>query len=121
MFENLFKQIDLFLSSFQRNKWVDDDIKIYLRKSHRKVKEFDNVVLFIDLASIEIFDEKNHNKGIFSSFLKEFIDRYKDKNIFVESIVNPALIHILEKFGFKLVENTNVYQIDMYYLSNNQK
>ncbi len=113
-YTDLFKQIDQFLlTTFPRNIWISDDIiKVYIRKSKRIING--EMLDFFDIASIEI-SEESRGGGIFTSFMTEFISRYPDFNVYVESILNPAIEHVLKKFDFKYKDKTE-FDINMYRL-----
>ena len=97
--DDLMMKINLFLFKNIRNEWIYFDYgKIYVRKSKRNCNgEF---IDCFDFSSIEL-DEEYRGKGFFKLFLNKFINTYPNKNIFVESILNPELYVFLKKFGFK--------------------
>lgn len=109
-YEPIFRKLDMFLSYKNRNMWLYDDendpsFSIYVRKGRHPYKN--NMYDFLDLASIDIVEEKQ-GQGIFTKFLGMLLDKYKDKNIYVESILNPAVRHICKKFGFIDVDSDNM-------------
>lgn len=111
---DIFNQIDIFLKSDIRNIWVQNDsMKIYIRKSKRYVNN--EIFDFFDIASVEVNEEYQGN-GFFTYFIKTFLNKYTDKNVYVESIINPAIEHILKKFNFKYLTNTE-YNVNMYKMS----
>jgi len=98
----IFKQLEFFMSSKNRNMWLFDDkenpvFSIYVRKSHHIIDK--KIYNFLDLASITI-EESRQGEGIFTNFLKTLLEKYPNQNIYVESILNPAVKHICKKFGF---------------------
>lgn len=96
--DNLIMKIRLFLFKKIRNEWIYFDYgKIYVRQS----KRFYNGKLIdcFDIASIEI-DEEYRGRGFFKLFLNKFIETYPNKNIFVESILNPKFLVYLKNYGF---------------------
>ena len=106
----IFKQLELFMSYKNRNMWLFDDeddpvVSIYVRKAHHKVGS--QVYDFLDLASISI-EESRQGEGIFTDFLRRLLDKYPNQNIYVESILNPAVRHICNKFGFVDVDKDNM-------------
>ena len=109
-YSNIFKQLDLFLTYKNRNMWIYDDennpvLSIYVRKAHHRFNG--QMYNFLDLASITI-EESRQGGGIFTNFIKILLDKYPDQNIYVESILNPAVRHICNKFGFVDVDETNM-------------
>jgi len=89
--------LDLFLKSKENRKWlVLDGIKIYVRKS----KRFLNNKMYecLDLASIDI---ENTGKGLFTELFETILDKYKNKNIFVESILEKRFYNFIKKYGFE--------------------
>ncbi len=108
----IFKEIDLFIKSVERNKCINKDgINLYIRKSKRLIN---NVLYdFLDIASIEV---KIKNKGNFTYFINIFQHKYP--NIYVENIMNPIVCHILEKFNFKYKSaKTDMFLMcDMYFM-----
>lgn len=93
---NIINQIDEFIKSKQRNKWIyDDGIKIYIRNSLRYFNG--NLIPCLDLASIEI---DNSGNGIFTNIFNEILEKFKDKNIFVESILTDRFYNFIKSKGF---------------------
>jgi len=110
--EPIFKQLDLFLKSPSRNQWLHDDpenpiMSVYVRKSRRLINGSSKD--FFDLASITI-DESHWGQKIFQNFLKRLVSDYPF-NIYVESILSPAVEHVCEKFGFIKHHSINRYLI----------
>jgi hypothetical protein len=108
----IFKEIDKFLNGTTRNIWISDDddnpiFSIYVRKSKRFIGGLYRD--FLDLATINILEDYQGRK-IFQRFLRRLIDEYPN-NIYVESILNPAVDHICSKFGFSPIGNDNMYLI----------
>jgi len=97
---NFMKLFDLFIKSEEklgyRNKWIYiDGFKMYVRKSKRFYnKEF---IDFIDLATIE---SDNQGTGLFTLILKEILDKYKDRNFYVENVMTDRFLNFFKKFGF---------------------
>lgn len=111
---DIFNQIDAFLKSNIKNTWIENDsMKVYIRKSKRYVNN--EILDFFDIASVEVNEEYQGN-GFFTDFMKNFLTKYIDKNVYVESIINPAIEHILKKFEFKYLTNSE-FNINMYKLS----
>ena len=107
----VFQQLNDFLLSNQRNEWLAcTTFKVFVRKSIR----FYNGESFrcLDLASIEV-EEEWQNKGIFTTFLTLLLSTYPELNIFVESILHPAVTHILKKFKFEFYRLYEHQQVDM--------
>jgi len=106
----IFKQLELFMSYKNRNMWLFDDeddpiVSIYVRKAHHRVGK--QTYDFLDLASISIV-ESRQGEGIFTDFLRRLLEKYPNQNIYVESILNPAVRHICNKFGFIDVDSDNM-------------
>jgi len=107
-YDKIFSEIDKFLKGPERNKWISDGmVEIYIRKSKRFIEG--SMQDFFDFATINI-DESIRGQKVFTNLLENFIKKYPH-NIYVESIQNPAVFHILKKFGFKETEldNTCMY------------
>ena len=113
-YSDILSEIDTFLKSSIRNVYVNDDkITMYIRKSQRLVNK--QTVKFFDIGNISI-DENHWGKGIFTNLISNLISKYPDMNIFVESILNPAIETALNKFNF---EKQDLYgQINMYRIIN---
>jgi GNAT superfamily N-acetyltransferase len=112
-YDPIFKQLELFMSYSNRNAWIYDNeknpvVSIYVRKAYHRAEG--NMYNFLDLASISI-DEDRQGEGIFTNFLSKLIEKYPSTNIYVESILNPAVRHICKKFGFKDVDKDNMFLI----------
>ncbi len=110
---DIFIQLEQFMQSPLRNKWLEDDnIKVYVRKSQRNIGQ-NKLYSFLDLASFEVVEQ---NKGTFTNFLTELLRRYPNVNLYVESILNPKVESILKKFNF--VYHTNdPFNVNMYLLA----
>jgi len=94
--------LDLFLKSKENRKWlVTDDVKIYVRKS----KRYQNKQMYdcLDLASVEVGDT---GKGLFTELFETILDKYKNKNIFVESILEKRFYNFIKKYGFEPYGNS---------------
>ncbi len=107
-YTKIFREIDKFLDGPERNKWIgDDNMEIFVRKSKRFIEG--KIQDFFDFATVNL-DASIRGKKVFTNLLETFITNYP-YNIFVESIQNPAVTHILKKFGFKETEldNTCMY------------
>lgn len=97
--EKLLFKLDQFLKSFDRNMWISNrDIKIYVRKGIHVVTSDRKMYHFIDLASIEV---GKPNRGIFTKTLAAILEKYPDRNFFIESVLNPAVDTVAAKFGFE--------------------
>ncbi len=87
------------------NEWImHGPVKLYIRVGERVVDE--KKVKAIDLANFEIVDEKERGKGHFSTLLKLVNDlgkKYSYDGIYVESILNPDLVTILDNKGYRTV------------------
>jgi hypothetical protein len=95
----------VFLKSDYRSQWFGNDIiDVYVRKSKRSVN--DQVYDCFDIATITIHKQGEH---IFTKML-DIIERDFNKNIFVESILEPRLFSFLEKRGYIYKDN---YKTDM--------
>jgi hypothetical protein len=103
----IYTKIDEFVLSNERNKWIKSDgIDLYVRNSVRFIDNIEYKCL--DLASIEI---KNKNKGVLTNLLKHLIDK-NVYNLYIESILSPTALHVLNKFDFKeyyIGESLNMY------------
>ena len=109
-YDNIFKQLELFFNYKNRNMWIYDNednpiLSIYVRKSHHMFNK--EMYQFLDLASLTI-KESRQGEGIFTNFIKILLEKYPNQNIYVESILNPAVRHICSKFGFVNVDEHNM-------------
>ena len=112
-FEPIFHQLDLFFSYKGKNAWIYDNkvdpvLSIYVRKAFHRADG--QVYEFLDLASINI-DKSRQGEGIFTNFMENLLKKYPSTNIYVESILNPSVRHICNKFGFKNVDADNMFLI----------
>ena len=100
-----------FLESPLRNSYIyEEHIEVYVRKSKRFIEG--ETRDFLDIANVTV-EEKYRNQGVFTEFLKRASKT--GRNIFVESILNPALEHICEKQGFTKV-SWSEYDVNLYKL-----
>lgn len=109
------KEFDKFKNSSDRNRHIGSALRLYVRRSHRLVNG--KMYPFLDLASINL-DEKLQGKGIFTSFLKNLLEIYPSDNFYIESIMNPRVITVAEKFGFQKTKIFDNITCDMYILRN---
>lgn len=75
-----------------------DDVKVFVRKSQRYYDG--EIINCIDIASITIVYNKNRGRGVFTTLLKRLLEEYPNDNFYIESIVNPIVLFITNKFGF---------------------
>jgi len=98
-YSDIFREFDRFLKSDIRNVYIEDAYMImYVRKSKRSINR--QLYDFIDIANISI-ERDMRDKGVFTNFISELLNRYPDFNILVENIFNPAVVTVLSKFGFE--------------------
>jgi len=110
-----FDKLRLFLFKSIRNEWIYvDGFKMYVRKSKRLYQN--NIINCFDIASMEA---DIPGSKIFTSILTEFLKRYPNTNIFIESILNPRLFLFLEKYGFKKYPIGEEYQHSMILIQRN--
>ena len=87
------------------NEWITHGpFELSIRVGNRFIEEKERKV--IDLESFQITDKKERGKGHFSRLLKLVNDlgkKYGYDGIYVESILNPDLITILDKKNFRIV------------------
>lgn len=98
---------DTFIDSPKiRNTWIyERDIKVYVRRSTRYIDG--NSVLCLDIASVEVL-EKRRGQGLFKAFLNrvEKAAAAMNREVFVESILEPRLLQFLLKRNYTLVPNS---------------
>lgn len=98
---------DTFIASPKiRNTWIRErDINVYVRRSNRIIDG--NLVSCLDIASVEV-NEKRRGQGMFKSFLNrvEKAAASMDREVFVESILEPRLLQFLLKRDYTLVPNS---------------
>lgn len=92
-----------FLSESEKliinRKWIDDDdMKVYVRKSRRLLTP-DLISVCLDIASVEVEEEKQ-GKGIFSSFLEKAHEMNPWDATYIECVVNQKLRAFLEREGW---------------------
>lgn len=92
-----------FKDSNMVNSWVKDRyMSVYLRKSVRLRGCGDTKwITTLDIANISV-KPNYQNKGLASSLIDFVIERRILDAIWVENILHPNLIHIVEKRGFEL-------------------
>ena len=92
-----------FLASSEKANWIYGDyMYIFVRKSKWFIGEDSDCSELkdcFDLANINV-EEEFHGKGIFSNVLEKLVTEFPHLNIYIESIMNPAVEHICSKFGF---------------------
>ena len=99
-YTKIINEILNFLNSKEKTLYVTDEvIKIYLRKSTRYYQKR-AIVNCLDIANISI-PEVIWNNGIGTRFFEVLFDKFSEYNIYIENVLNPALIHILEKFNLE--------------------
>ena len=98
---------DTFIASPKiRNVWIRErDIDVYVRRSKRLIDG--NLVSCIDIASVEV-NERRRGQGIFKAFLNrvEKAAASMNREVFVESILEPRLLYFLLKRDYTLVPNS---------------
>ena len=105
--DDLLKEFDSFADDEIRNQWLEvGKARVYVRKSIKFLEG--QTYKCYDIANVEI---EIPNEGIFTGFLQQILDKYNRSNFYVESILNPAMTHILKKFGFKNKDEENMYKI----------
>ncbi len=88
-----------FIDSDYRNLHIyEEGLMAYVRISLRSIDG--QYYKFLDIASVEV-ETHLQNKGYFTKFIDHIITSYPDVNIYVESILNDIIIHVLNKFHFK--------------------
>jgi len=87
---------DNFLKGNERNKWIYVyGFKMYVRKSKRVYNN--ELISVIDLATIE---SVKRGTGLFTLILKRILDKYKEKNFFIENVMQRRFYNFFKKFGF---------------------
>lgn len=98
-------ELERVIKLSRTNEWITHGpFKLYIRVGDRFIGE--KKMKVIDLANFQITDEKERGKGHFSRLLKVVNDlgkKYGYDGIYVESILNPDLITILNKKNFRIV------------------
>ena len=100
-------ELDQILRKDRANEWIIyGPINLYIRVGLRFIEN--KKVKVIDLANVIIDDETLRGKGHFSRLLRStetLGKKYGYDGIYVESILNPTLIEILTKKGFRIITN----------------
>lgn len=89
-----------------RNIWIRErDIDVYVRRSNRIIDG--NLVSCLDIASVEV-NEKRRGQGTFKAFLNrvEKAAASMNREVFVESILEPRLLQFLLKRNYILIPNS---------------
>lgn len=111
----IFEEIDKFIKSPNRNQWIyTDEMSIYVRKSKRPL--CGELIDFFDLATINVTCP---GKGMFTKFINEFMKKYPDLNIYIESVLTARFQNfIYNKLKFK---RYYMYEGCFYKLSENER
>lgn len=118
--ENIIKQFNDFINTrLYCNKWLEGDkMKVYVRKGKRCFKGLEyNYYNCIDIATLEVYDQKDYGKGYMSSFMQNAIKMCKEIEymIYVENILTISLANSLEKrFSFQKYNENNDISICLY-------
>lgn len=102
-----------FIESTLRNSYITEDtVTIYLRKSMRLIEG--RILPCIDIANISV-ESESREKGKFTDYMNMMIKEYgEENNLYVESILNPVIIPLLERVGFKKLphqDNVNMIRL----------
>ena len=110
---NIFDEIDKFIESPAKNQWIhSNEMYIYVRKSKRLIGT--EYVDFFDLATINV---NSPGKGVFTKFIDEFVKRYPDLNIYIESVLTERFRNFIScKLKF---EKYPIYDNCFYKISEN--
>ena len=109
--KDFLKFVQEFLKGSERNKWFESDLcNVYLRKSQRFVEG--KMSSFLDVANCTVFEQR---KGTFTNILNEL--KKLDTNLYIESVLNPAVTKTGLKCGFKIKEISMGAPHDMYLLN----
>lgn len=102
------EQLDEFILSTFRNKWLDDGIlSVYVRKGYHM---YEGMILnTLDIANISTISEEYQGKGHFKSFMNKV--ESVGKPVWVENIHNPLLSRMLVKHGYTLFKNGGIHAI----------
>ena len=99
-------ELERVIRSTRANEWITHGpFELSIRVGPRFIEE-EKRMKVIDLANFQITNEKERGKGYFSSLLKlvnELGKKYDYDGIYVESILNPDLIAILNDKQFRVV------------------
>lgn len=92
----ILESLQEFIDSPKRNDWLySDNIKVYVRKSHRTYDK--EMVKCLDIANVTV---KDRGRGEFTRMMTGLVEKF-NCNIFVESIMSPAVTHVCKKLGFE--------------------
>ena len=120
-----YPSLEEFITSSLRNSWITFKsskgytIESYVRKGPRHLNgvTYNNV---LDRANTKIVDEKvilkmmDENKFMagtgaykeFDKFMSEIAKKHNFDAIFVEQVLNPQLLTVLERWGYSRIGNT---------------
>jgi len=91
-------------SGYVQPKWLDDEsMKVYVRKGRHLLKPGGKIQVCLDIASVEV-DEEKRGQGIFSDFLNKAHEMNPWDATFVECVHNQDLALFLMKSGWMMVE-----------------
>jgi len=101
----MYKDLDDFLVSRCRNKWIDvGDIKVYFRKSNRhwlcKFHRDEAPLKTLDIASVEADDPGNGAWTRFISSLKTNKKLLEYEQIYVENVLNVSFAQWFRRMGW---------------------
>jgi len=83
-----------------RNLWLEDDVmKVYVRKGHHIISQNRNIATTLDIAAVEVVQEKR-NQGHWSNFLAKAHEMNPWDATFVECVHNQDLAISLLKHGW---------------------
>jgi len=88
--------LDKFMISSAKNQWIYVyGFKMYVRKSRRYYNG--QWLECLDLATIESVTQ---GTGLFTAILEEILSKYKNLNMFVESILTKRFYNFFLKYDF---------------------
>lgn len=108
-------KLEDFINSTIRNEWIfSPGIRMYVRKSKRYYNG--KFIDCLDLASVET---EEYGTGLFTYVFEQILEKYKDKNIFLESILNDRLYNFFLKYGFESFGELNLIKFKTTKISEN--
>jgi hypothetical protein len=106
--QNIVKELECFLKSSLRNKWLYfDEGAVYVRKSQRCIEG--SIYSCLDLATIEI-EESLQRQGLFKLILTIFHKNNPFPMLLIENVINPHLYgYLIKQPNVKILSDLSFY------------
>lgn len=106
-------ELEGFIASPDKTRWIKQGpLTAYLRKSQRLFSDREGLQPCLDIANVQV-DADYHNQGFFTRFVEEVLAT-QPARVYVESVLNPAVLHVALKLGFTRKEYTEELDVNLY-------